>query len=299
MCRYIYGGHNPNNSAFISNVLGDVWEFDFATQRVRLLSEDAPLYRTEHAAVVYGDRMFVWGGYSPIHSYRNEGVWYDFEREQVCARLLACMCDDIAQWEVAETHGDIPSGCSAHSAVVYDEKMYTLGGWNGHFTSDNFHELDFQTMTWSRVDCVGSCPPVRSHSAVVHGDSMYVFGGYSDAAQHNPALQRFHFPSKTWSKVQLRSSVCPEPRSRGKMVSTGQRFFLLGGWDRQRYLDSVLYEFNPESCTWRVVNAPFPYNGIGQHAMVLWRNQLWLFGGFCAHLRRADNSFFVFFYKRT
>jgi hypothetical protein len=70
----------------------------------------------------------------------------------------------------------MPKGRARHAAVVYDEKLFILGGQTGveTYVLDEICFLDLKTWTWSRS---WSFVPRYDHSAWVWGGRMWVFGG--------------------------------------------------------------------------------------------------------------------------
>ena len=81
-----------------------------------------------------------------------------------------------AHWTQPEVRGPIPKGRARHAAVVYDDKLFILGGLTGAETCtlDEICYLDLKTWTWSRSwSFVGR----YDHTAWVWGGRMWVFGG--------------------------------------------------------------------------------------------------------------------------
>ena len=81
-----------------------------------------------------------------------------------------------AHWNQPDIRGPIPKGRARHAAVVYDEKLFVVGGLAGPeiYTLDEICYLDLKTWTWSRSwSFVGRF----DHSTWVWGGRIWVFGG--------------------------------------------------------------------------------------------------------------------------
>jgi hypothetical protein len=65
--------------------------------------------------------------------------------------------------------------------VVYKDKMYIFGGWNGSEQNNDLYSFDFATSKWTKIVCAGPIPRPRcSHAGSVSEkfNSMFVFAGY-------------------------------------------------------------------------------------------------------------------------
>ena len=112
---YIFGGSSDNDS--ISNHL---WRYDFASDSWSLIN-GAPFLRADHTAVVHDDEMYIFGG-----------AFIDAEENVVSCNDL-WVYDFVNQsWTQQTTIGAPPSERYAHSAVLYNEKMYVFGGNDEH-----------------------------------------------------------------------------------------------------------------------------------------------------------------------
>ena len=74
---YIFGGQDDDN-----NKLDDLWEFDLASCNWRKLGgnpgEYCPIARSGHSSIVYGTKMFIFGGIYELTKELNDMVVFDF-----------------------------------------------------------------------------------------------------------------------------------------------------------------------------------------------------------------------------
>ena len=120
---------------------------------------------TGHTACLWqGSKLLVYGGENEHREYLSDIVILDLQ---------------TAHWTQPEVRGPIPKGRARHAAVVYDEKLYIVGGQglagsSEPYTLDEICYLDLRTWTWSRSwSFVGRW----DHSACVWGGRIWVFGG--------------------------------------------------------------------------------------------------------------------------
>eukprot|EP00871_Galdieria_phlegrea_P005798 jgi/Galph1/705/GphlegSOOS_G5532.1 len=196
---YVFGGFNDKDE-----VLGDLWSFDLLRREWYQITPQPgahwPVARAEHSAVVDKDRMIVFGGYDGRKKLGDTAV-LSFSTFQWTA-----VCNDA---------GYSPNRRCKHSAVIFRNRMFILGGFqfannrNAAFT--DLASLDLETMRWNVEFMNGSCPDgLQAHRAVVIGESMYVLGGKirmasstgtSSQSSLNNTVFRYRFDVNQWSMV--------------------------------------------------------------------------------------------------
>eukprot|EP01062_Namystynia_karyoxenos_P016242 TRINITY_DN15915_c0_g2_i1.p1 TRINITY_DN15915_c0_g2~~TRINITY_DN15915_c0_g2_i1.p1 ORF type:complete len:441 (+),score=133.26 TRINITY_DN15915_c0_g2_i1:121-1443(+) len=143
-------------------------------EEVQSISGELPATRYCHTAVEYQGRMLVFGGKC---GGRNSN------------RRLADMFSfsfDSKEWSVVEPKGEAPSSRSAHTSVIYGNKMLMFGGRDGEGRCcEDFYEFHLDTTVWRKLDCQQSLLMRARHSAVVHNDSLVIFGGWSGKKKLN------------------------------------------------------------------------------------------------------------------
>lgn len=115
-----------------------------------------------HTACLWqGSKLLIYGGENEHREYLSDVVIFDLQ---------------TAHWTQPDIRGPAPKGRARHAAVVYDEKLYVVGGLGGTetYTLDEICYLDLKTWTWSRSwSFVGRF----DHSTWVWGGRIWVFGG--------------------------------------------------------------------------------------------------------------------------
>jgi len=294
---YIYGGHIPDALNYIRDVKNDFYGYNFETRQWSVVglstaSERMPL-KTEHTSVVYKNCMYMFGGYADSAvGYSDVAIYeYNFD-SHTCSRI--------------EAKGKAPPDRSAHTAVVYKDSMYVLGGWDGNMSNNDFYVFHFKSHTWEEVKYAGIPPPcVRSHSSVVYKDSMVVFGGYG-IDNHPTSIFIFHFLEERWEVIKpslyppkfveegsYPHAVGPRGRSRFRMVCHHESLWVVGGWDRKSYFADV-WRFRFDTRAWHKVDVPFEFSGVGQHSLVVNKGRMYLYGGYCSDSKTPHPHLYVF-----
>lgn len=121
-----------------------------------------PSPRHSHAAVVYKNFMYIFGGYDG--SYRSD--FHEFDLDQLTWR------------PVLSVSGRSPRARYRSTACVRRDMMILFGGHDGTRHLADVHLFDFVNQSWSLLVASGIPPmPRDSHVSVTYRDSMYVFGG--------------------------------------------------------------------------------------------------------------------------
>ena len=131
--------------------------------------------RFHSSCTVSQNRVITFGGCHSEYVHLNElNVFYmdDFVKSNGANKLVNCVKVNFDKNEIC------PSTRWGHTASVYGDKMYILGGRNEIDISDLF-VFDPETLKWSEITFSGRIPvPRRRHSAVFISSSLVMFGGF-------------------------------------------------------------------------------------------------------------------------
>jgi hypothetical protein len=106
----------------------------------------------------------IFGGENEHRAYLSDLIIFDLK---------------TAHWTQPAVTGPIPKGRARHAAVLYEDKLFIVGGITGHdnYVLDDICYLDLKTFTWSRAwKFVGRF----DHSVYLWNDRVWVFGGLSE-----------------------------------------------------------------------------------------------------------------------
>lgn len=269
---YIFGGHDGvvyRNDLLVFDLDSRTWTLDLEPHGA------GPSPRDAHAAIVFGDAMYVFGGYdskrylNDFHRYHFESeTWSDVEFAGVAPSprgghtaivhdrhvIVFGGCDgwnyfsdlyrfsfDALEWTPVRVTGTAPGARSAPATVLHagstgQTAMYVFGGYDGGRSLNDLFRFDLKLAEWTQVRVTGTPPSPRGgHTAVVHGSTMYAFGGKSGRSPFND-LHSFAFDRGCWELVPAGSSA-PAPRCAHTCVVHGSSLFVFGGYDGRRYFD--------------------------------------------------------------
>lgn len=168
--------------------------------------------RARHTAVVYQDKMYLFGGQKNCEENCSTMHAFDFSR---------------STWELVEYTGTVePSELDSQTANLWevpseegDPKVYMIvfGGFIGGKIGDYTNQVmkyDFQEKSWevlfaNQPDAHPSYPYKRmGHGAAIIKDSLYIFGG-TDSDLRFGDLWTFDLVNKAWKQIVV-EGLAPE-----------------------------------------------------------------------------------------
>ncbi|KAL1962527.1 hypothetical protein VTN77DRAFT_9402 [Rasamsonia byssochlamydoides] len=157
---YAFGGFDQ----YTDEVYNHVLRLNLKTLRWELVDNygDIPGVRMGHTASLYqGDKLIVFGGENEHREYLSDIVILDIP---------------TSTWTQPDVRGPIPRGRARHASVIYEDKLFVIGGVTGenNHILDDLCYLDLKTWTWSRT---WSFTPRFDHTAWVWGGRLWIFGG--------------------------------------------------------------------------------------------------------------------------
>ncbi|KIX07682.1 uncharacterized protein Z518_02336 [Rhinocladiella mackenziei CBS 650.93] len=157
---YAFGGFDQ----FTDEVYNHVLRLNLKTLNWTLVDNygDIPGVRMGHSASLYqGDKLLVYGGENEHREYLSDVVILNLKDHH---------------WTQPDIQGPIPKGRARHAAVVYEDKLFVIGGLTGeaNYILDDICYLDLKTWTWSKT---WSFVQRFDHSAWIWGGRLWVLGG--------------------------------------------------------------------------------------------------------------------------
>ena len=160
--------------------LREAWSFDIRAETWTRL-QDCPAALYGHSSVLYGSRVWVFGG-------------YDSELNGTTANLLSY--DLVSgRWAREVYDGVTPAGRMWHTATMHGSRMHVVGGMNDKYKEYlTWYELNFgfsvpggAAGVWKRN--LGRDTQTSSgrflHSAAVVKDTLWIFGGQGTSTYYN------------------------------------------------------------------------------------------------------------------
>ncbi len=270
--------------------------------------------RDSMGAVVFNDRMWLLGGYTPKRVndvwYSSDGVnWYQATgaapwggRNLPCSIVydgkiwviggiqpqpLKTSYNDVwysldgATWEQAT--GNAPwSRRGAASSVVFKGKMWVIGGFeDGTFTHNSDVWSSHDGRTWEQVTAKAPWSPRAMHTSVVFKGKMWVIGGgvYNTAYPHNIAGNYndvwYSSDGEEWVEVTAAAEWAPR-RFHCSEVYNGKIWVLSGYHYGNR--NDVWYSSDGKN--WREAKPGAPWTIRHAPVCLVFKDRLWVIGGY-------------------
>jgi len=160
---YVFGGRCQEDPWAASNQL---WALNLKTFTWRECETngDVPDTRTTHCSAVYGNKLFIFGGYS---EYRECKI-----------NTMAFLNFDTMRWESFEPKGVYFEGRYGASVCQFEDKLYIFGGFYGSkgFENDCL-AYDFESNTMEQFETNGGHSRIRFAAGVLHKNSFVIWGG--------------------------------------------------------------------------------------------------------------------------
>ena len=211
--------------------------------------------RRAHSSVVFDNKIWVLGG-STIDSgniHKND-VWYSADGINWIEATIA------AAW----------SARRAHSSVVFDDKIWVMGGNAGGVKNDVWYSADGINWDYATTDAAWSAR--RVHSSVVFDDKIWVLGGWDG-----------NFKNDVWYSadginwIEATENAAWSARSRHSSVVFDDKIWVLGGWDRNSNNNDVWY--SADGINWVEVTTTADWSARETHSSVVFDDKIWVLGG--------------------
>lgn len=244
-------------------------------RRAEVVDAPGPSSRVCSSSLMYRGCIYIYGGHNPapgsnfITDVKNELFVFNIE---------------TSKWTMIPTQYNFPFR-TEHSAVLYDDRMYIIGGYSGlgGYRMDPFY-FDLRTPLEERWEPVvletrGEAPSPRSAmSAVVWQHYVYVFGGW-DGEVTMDDFYRLDLKKLKWKRVRSKGERPPPRRSHNAFVWRDAMYILLG-YDGTQNCEPHLYRFDFETKKWEIVPVEGqPPPGRSRAKCVLYNNTVAIFGG--------------------
>jgi N-acetylneuraminic acid mutarotase len=207
--------------------------------------DDAPEWRTQHAAVWTGSEMIVWGGRKAFFELKQRGLRYD---------------PSIDSWAPVSLVDAPPSSYSEQSAVAVwaSGRMIVLGQSSAAY--------DPASDSWAPLSTVNAPTDATAQTAAAVGSVVVVWGGPASG-------RRYDWTTDTWAAMATLNA--PSARNGHTVMSTGTGVIVWGGVTDQT---GGVYDLATDSWTAiSTVGAPVPRTG---HTATWTGDAMLIWGGY-------------------
>lgn len=260
---FVFGGHSSPtvrmNDTWWLNTKDYSWtraKGDKPTEANKESAIGAPPPRANAAACFYKNKIYIYGGHGGLNYARvslDDIYTYDIE-EGIWERI-----------EPVQGLQPLPIGRGGHSIFIFDDKLYSYGGWNTEFNYNNVIMFDLHTREWSDPDIYNEVAR-WNHSAImveaIPSWKYFIMGGES-ANFHEGQPRAFgncvdtacflDIDTLKWTTIAPENSEKPIAREYSTLAydSDDSRLIVFGGWN-QGWLND-LYTLNVS----KIVGPPY------------------------------------------
>jgi dynein heavy chain len=264
----MFGGHaSPTvrlSDTWFLNTKEFIWsraKNDKAVEENKESAIGAPPPRANAGACYYNGKIYIYGGHGGLNYARvslDDIYTFDLE-EQVWERI-----------EPVQGLQPLPPGRGGHSIFIYEDKLYSYGGWNAEFNYNNVIVFDLHTKEWNDPDIYNEISR-WNHSAImveaIPSWKYFIMGGESGTF-HEGQPRAFGACVDTacfldikelrWSTIQPEGKEKPASREYSSMAydSDDARLIVFGGWNSGWLND--LYTLNVS----KIVGPPYAIESI-------------------------------------
>jgi DNA-binding CsgD family transcriptional regulator len=187
----------------------------------------------------------------------------------------------LARWQALDV---LPAAVSNQAAVVYEHKIYMLGGSTGTGVTGAVYRFDPLQKSWQALSAKPA--PVSDAGAVVLGGLIYVPGGRLASGEVTGLLEVYDPHRDSWeAKAPLPAAV-----SGYALAAFEGKLYLFGGWDGKNALAAV-YVYDPEVDRWQN-RSPLPGPRAFAGAAVA-GGKIYVIGGYDGKKALATNQSYI------
>jgi hypothetical protein len=230
--------------------------------------------RACHTSVVFDKKIWVMGGRwsDNNNNYNLNDVW----------------CSSNGKTWTQKTASAPWSARHYHTSLVYDGKMWIIGGYDGHWKNDVWYSSD--GTNW--VQATDSAPwSIRcAHSSVVFQNRMWVIGGIYMNDSGFVYLNDVWYSTNGKYWFQATDSAPWLKRYAHQTIVYRDMMWLMGGCPKfpSTHLNDIW--FSTDGFTWRQATGSANWSPRKSFSLLSYNYSLWLFGGDTTAYRYGTND---------
>ncbi len=214
------------------------------------------------SSVVYNGAMWVIGGNAGNGNYLND-AWSS--------------TNGNTWYRATGPAGAAFSARYAQSSLVYNGKMWVIGGYDGSFKNDVWSSSD--GATWSPVTATAAFSPRAATACVVFNNAMYLIGGYSSSAGGEQNDVWTSTDGAVWSPVTLTANFTA--RDIFSSVVDNGMIWLFAGLNTKNYTATVFDDVwdSSDGANWSPVTVTNIFPARYGQSSVVCNGRLWVIAG--------------------
>ena len=144
---------------------------------------------------------------------------------------------DVALGKGEFSSADFNARCG-HRTLVFDNKIWLLGGSQNHFGSNSFNDVWYSTdgTSWTQATSSATFPPRGYFSSFVYNDKMWIVGGINNSSYSSDMW--YSYDGVTWTQSKISSNPSTYLSNAVPLVFEN-KVFLIGGYGSSMYYNDI------------------------------------------------------------
>jgi hypothetical protein len=255
---WVMGGCNENGSNFYN----DVWYSTNGVNWTEATANAGWSARGVASSVIFDNKMWVMGGMGSIDSTTHmpsdlkNDIWYS--------------TNGVNWTEATANAGWSDRAC--HTSVVFDNKMWVMGGFDG---SNCKNDVWYSTngVNWTEATANAGWSARGVHTSVIFDNKMWVMGGFDWSNYKNDVWYSTNGVNWTQATANAQWSA----RFGHTSVVFDNKMWVMGGEEYTSNRNDVWYSSNGVNWTQATANAGWSARYV--HTSVVFNNKMWVMGG--------------------
>ena len=180
-----------------------------------------------------------------------------------------------ANWSEA-TGGAAWSARSFQSSLVYDNKMWIMGGYNA-LGSSYYNDVWYSTNGVNWTEATSAAPWVARYgaTALVYNNEMWIMSGWSSSSGYYNDVW-YSTNGVNWTEAT--SAASWTVRYEATSLVYNNEMWIMGGTGSSGYLNDVWYSSN--GVNWTEATSTAPWGGRSGATSLVYDNEMWIMGGY-------------------
>ena len=191
-------------------------------------------------------------------------------------------------WSTPSVAGTSTSRAYFASSVV-NNKIYVMGGYDGHDFLNSLEVLDPSTNTWSTPTATGTMTARASLTSNVINDKIYAIGGASNNNSVFNTLEIFDPSTNIWSAPATTGTFVA--RFNGASSVVNGKIYVMGGSDSSDNILSDFQTFDPATNSWNTPVTTGAFTPRSNLSSSVLDNRIYAMGGWDSILLNANEAF--------
>lgn len=255
---WVLGGSHRTTTGLLTQ-RHDVWSSLDGVNWVEATPAANWAARTGHTSVTFNSRMWVLGGADAGGTLKFNDVWSS---------------TDGISWVQSSTTGSMWGIRDGHASVVYDNRMWVIGGFNGYAClGDVWSSPD--GINWTRETQQAGWSARAGHTATVFDNRMWVMGGTDGTTDSNDvwsSTDGITWVQETAAAGWLARYAHSAVTAHGRLWVAGGTRTASNGWAVKDLWSST------DGTNWVQESNPL-WPARAEHTLLAFDTKLWMLGG--------------------